>query len=215
MLRNPLLSQITRSIFELDAVHGKLPAFPRNERRGRRFRSDRGTRGESEARTSRKYICDRSGRSSVDERFAGWKVSPSRAERMLERPSGGGTAGVVRWLARTRQAVHPFTRSLPPSPSPTTAPPRLRSAHVRVRYSRIHRHALVADLSSSPPSCRPPSRPFKLLRRHRSRSERERAALTKLPVFVLRGIAGYRTPRVNTIIDPLHFAPCANENLFL
>lgn len=64
------------------------------------------------------------------------------AGRMLERPSGGGTAGVVRWFARTRQAVHPFTRSLPsPDPaspcpfslslslpfSPPPSPPRLAS----------------------------------------------------------------------------------------
>ena len=31
---------------------------------------------------------------------------------MLESPHGGGSAGVVRWFARTRQAIHPFTRSL-------------------------------------------------------------------------------------------------------
>lgn len=44
------------------------------------------------------------------------------AGRMLERPSGGGTAGVVRWFARTRQAIHPFTRSLP-SPDPASPCP--------------------------------------------------------------------------------------------
>lgn len=31
---------------------------------------------------------------------------------MLASPHGGGMAGVVRWLARTRQAIHPFTWSL-------------------------------------------------------------------------------------------------------
>lgn len=68
---------------------------------------------------------DRSGRSPVGEPTdlrlpVGRRVWT--AGRMLERPSGGGTAGVVRWFARTRQAVHPFTRSLP-SPDPASPCP--------------------------------------------------------------------------------------------
>lgn len=79
------------------------------------------------------------------------------AGRMLERPSGGGTAGVVRWFARTRQAVHPFTRSLPSpdpaspcpfslslSPSSLPSPPRLASS-ASLRHCPFH-------FSSSPVS---------------------------------------------------------------
>jgi len=92
-----------------------------------RFRSDRGrTRGNRHRGAVN--VCDRSGRSPVGRtRFAGWKRRARTAGRMLERPSGGGTAGVVRWLARTRQAVHLFTRwplpppSLPAAPSPSVA----------------------------------------------------------------------------------------------
>lgn len=81
------------------------------------------------------------------------------AGRMLERPSGGGTAGVVRWLARTRQAVHPFTHSPPSAPSPPAAP--FAADHCTYMpvftYTRIHTHIcrLVADLSSSLLTCRP------------------------------------------------------------
>lgn len=73
------------------------------------------------------------------------------AGRMLERPSGGGTAGVVRWLARTRQAVHPFTHSTPSTPSPPIAP--LIADHYYTymlvfTYTWIHTHVwrLIADL---------------------------------------------------------------------
>lgn len=79
------------------------------------------------------------------------------AGRMLERPSGGGTAGVVRWLARTRQAVHPFTHSPPSAPLTTDCPLRRRSLYMPVfMYTRIQTHTephrgsffLSTDLSS-------------------------------------------------------------------
>jgi len=125
------------------------------------------------------------------------------AGRMLERPSGGGTAGVVRWLARARQAVHPFTPSPPPAPPPPAVPPAPRSLYVHAGYSRIHTYAWIhrGSLSSSLLSCRPSpilsspsvSRGFPLLSYRPVVSALDpnaSAALTKLPVFVLREIAG-------------------------
>lgn len=115
-----------------------------------RFRCDRGNRHRGAVN-----VCDRSGRSPVGRAgFAGWKRRVRTAGRMLERPSGGGTAGVVRWLARTRQAVHPFTRWPPPVPLATGCPPR-QLAHV---CTGIHiynnTHTNITNLFSSPLNCR-------------------------------------------------------------
>lgn len=150
----------------------ELPAFPSDERRGRRFRGDR-RRGRAA------NICDRSGRSSVDGAVCRLEGESAAAGRMLERPSGGGTAGVVRWLARTRQAVHPFTRSLPPAPSRQRLPPLAYTLGARTRQiftytsTRTRRRSplsLLSELSSVPSPLRPG-----LLRRHRSRFECERS----------------------------------------
>jgi len=104
-------------------VASAAPAFP-SGRRGRRFKSDRGTRG-NRRRGRAANICDRSGRSSVDERFAGWKASPSRWKDAGETEwwRHGQCGQVARKDAAGRSPVHPFapTRPLangcPPSPT--------------------------------------------------------------------------------------------------
>jgi len=133
---------------------------------GERFRARIGMR---RARSARRYAIGQVGARWTSGLPVGL-ASPSRAGRMLERPSGGGTAGVVRWLARTRQAVHPFTRSRPPAaPSPPCAgcppppPPVLSSRPLSpppppppCSSSLGTRPRTHADLSSSPSSCHPP-----------------------------------------------------------
>lgn len=157
-----------------------------------RFRSDRErTRGNRHRGAIN--VCDRSGRSPVGRtRFAGWKRRVRTAGRMLERPSGGGTAGVVRWLARTRQAVHLFTRWPLPPPLATGCPFAI-GRHIYVCTgihidNNTHTQTYIANLFSSPLNCRLLSVSlsllpllsgcsplFSFLRRLRSRSERERS----------------------------------------
>lgn len=97
------------------------------------------------ARRCRGCACDRSGRSSV--RTSGLPVGRRvrAAGRMLEGPCGGGTAGVVRWLARTRQAVHPFVPSRPLATG-RPIPPHLRSPHVHIRSREQRRRASRVSL---------------------------------------------------------------------
>lgn len=172
-------------------------------------------------------VCDRSG-SSVDERFAGWKASPScwKDAGETEWWRHGRCGQVARKDAAGRSPVHPFA---PFRPLATDCPLRRRSLYMPVfTYTRIHTHVDSSRISlflflslrlvvSRPFSSPPVSRRFPLSLRWfvSALDPYVSAALTKLPVFVLREIAGYCTPRVNTIIDPLHFAPRANENLFL
>lgn len=134
-----------------------------------RFRRDRGrTRGNRHRGAVN--VCDRSGRSPVGRAgFAGWKRRVWIAGRMLERPSGGGTAGVVRWLARTRQAVHPFTRwplpspSLPAAPLPPVATSMYRYSHIQ-QHTHKHRESLFlsSELSSLVRSLSPPFPPVSI-----------------------------------------------------
>lgn len=179
----------------------------------------------------------------MNERFAGWKASLYRWKDAGETVwwRHGRCGQVARKDAAGRSPVHPFvpSRLLPPSAACCPIPPsHLRSPHVHTRgralyprnVTRITRLSLSLFFfcccfflffffsAGSPFSplrlhlfSSPPRRDTTL--RLRSRSECERAALTKLPVFVLQGIVGYCAPRVNTIIDPLHFAP-RNENSF-
>lgn len=88
--------------------------------------------------------------------------------RMLESPHGGGTASAVRWFARTRQAIHPFTRSLdslhltlPPSLSLSLflLIPLVRSNvhHINpsltLSYSLMYKHSVVVSLFLSSLQC--------------------------------------------------------------
>lgn len=104
-------------------------------------------------------ICDRSG-SSVDERFAGWKASPScwKDAGEAEWWRHGRCGQVARKDAAGRSPVHPFA---PSRPLASGYPPRQRSPHVCTRrYSRIHgyTHTYVDPSRISLPlfsSCRP------------------------------------------------------------
>lgn len=142
------------------------------------------------------------------------------AGRMLERPSGGGTAGVVRWFARTRQAVHPFTRS---SPGPFSPPRRCLRCSRDLSFSPLNLGPLLFSPSPYPPSlshslapqlrfflfylstlpssgvlhlpsprCSPNLSSFALF--PLSRSERASIDLTKLPVFIRGGIGWLPRP---------------------
>lgn len=118
------------------------------------------------------------------------------AGRMLERPSGGGTAGVVRWFARTRQAVHPFTRSLPspdpaspcpfslslsPSLAPLAASPRLYCFSPALPLPLLFFTCFFHDSSSSFRSTKPVS--LALCPSSSSRSERFIGLFVSLLVF--------------------------------
>lgn len=170
----------------------------------------------------------------MDERFAGWKASPCRWKDAGEAEwwRHGRCGQVARKDAAGRSPVHPFALSRPLA---TGCPPRHRSIHTTRIATYTRTYTRIADLFSSsspdltspavlssPPLsrwCPPPSPPHHpssfLSSDVYALDPNASAALTKLPVFVLRGIAGYRTRRVNTIIDPLHFAPRTNVNLFL
>lgn len=124
------------------------------------------------------------------------------------------------WSGGSQGRGRPFTRSpIRPLPPPRhRLPPSLyvhASIHVYTdTYTRMWTHRgslfLSSELSSLDHSLLllylGVSLPLALRRVVSALDPNASAALTKLPVFVLREIAGYCTPRVNTIIDPLHFA---------
>lgn len=218
-LRN--LLQASSQAFKICVrVHGVSMAIALNST----LKNDRGTRGNRRGRAAN--ICDRSG-SSVDERFAGWKASPScwKDAGEAEWWRHGRCGQVARKDAAGRSPVHPF---VPSRPLAAGCPPRHRSLYVHAGvhvYMDTHTYAdssrislfLSSELSSHSLlllylGVPPPLAPRRVVS---ALDPNASAALTKLPVFVLREIAGYCIARVNTIIDPLHFAPRANENLFL
>lgn len=138
-----------RPAVEFDGDHAKPLKFSSNEWRANNDRSTRGNR-----RVEAANICDRSG-SSVDERFAGWKASPScwKDAGEAEWWRHGRCGQVARKDAAGRSPVHPFA---PSRPLATGCPPRYTYMLV-FTYTRIHTHVcgLIADLSSSLLSCRP------------------------------------------------------------
>lgn len=80
------------------------------------------------------------------------------AGRMLKRPSGGGTAGVVRWFARTRQAIHLFTRSSHPAHSPpiSSLSALFLGSHFHAAESRSPLLFQATSTSCSRPAVPPP-----------------------------------------------------------
>lgn len=133
-LQTLLSSQVMKPAFEFDDDHAKLLMFSSNEWRANNDRSTRGNR-----RGEAANICDRSG-SSVDERFAGWKASPScwKDAGEAEWWRHGRCGQVARKDAAGRSPVHPFA---PSRPLANGRPPR-HTYMLVFTYTRIHTHCM-------------------------------------------------------------------------
>lgn len=139
----------------------------------------------------------------------------------------GRCGQVARKDAAGRSPVHPLA---PPAPLATGCPFAIgrhmyACTGIHIDNNNTHKRreslflsselsSLIRSLSPSPSPPVSVSPPFLLPLASPLQIRTRALALTKLPVFVLQGIAGYCTSRVNTIINPLYSVPRANENLF-
>ncbi|KAG7203693.1 hypothetical protein KM043_013721 [Ampulex compressa] len=171
----------------LDSTSGESQVHSRNskdESTSRRTTGQRRLRSDQSTWENRPWsgVSDRSGRSPVGEPFAGWKASPSRWKDAGETEwwRHGRCGQVARKDAAGRSPVHPFstlpcTLAAPPFFSLLPADPSFSGPNLS--FSR--------SVSLSPLPCPPPAA---------SQAPDTGVALTKLLVFVLRGIAARRLP---------------------
>jgi len=161
-------------------------------------KNDRSIRGNRRGRAAN--ICDRSG-SSVDEWFAGWKASPScwKDAGEAEWWRHGRCGQVARKDAAGRSPVHPFAPLPPAAPLATDlytyiCMPVFRNTYTHMwtlRGSLLPLFGVIVPRPFSPPSVSRCIPPLSLHRIVSALDPNASAVLTKLPVFVLREIAGY------------------------